>query len=238
MPDSALVTVVYPAYNERKRILSTIGEAVHFFESNNLSFQIIVSADGTDGTGNTVREIYSQDPRVLVLESTERRGKGFGIRRGVEKAIGKYVGYVDADNKTPIGEFARFLPFLESGADVVIGNRWTSKKSDPNRKLYRTLGSIAFVKLMQTVVGLKEIQDTQCGFKFFSQTAAKQLFQMQNVPGYMFDVELLLNAKKLGYRIAQVPVPFKDDDDTRLNLFTGNLANIRDVLKIRLRNLA
>lgn len=234
MPTAPLVSLIFPAYNERRRILKTIQDAVSFFESRNLSFEIIVAADGNDGTGDLVRKSYEGDARLVVLESNERRGKGDGIRRAIQVAQGQFIGYSDADGKTPFVEFGRFLPALQEGTQLVIGNRWHEQKGDPTRKWYRKIGSIVFVKLMQTVVGLRGIQDTQCGFKFFSAQAAKILFSSLSVSGYMFDVEILLKAKRLGYSVAQVPVSFQDDLDTRLNLWTGNLANIRDILKLKL----
>jgi dolichyl-phosphate beta-glucosyltransferase len=89
---------------------------------------------------------------------------------------------------------------------------------------------------MQTVVGLPGINDTQCGFKFFQHKCAKELFRRQKVDAYMFDVEILAIARRLGYRIEQVPVVWRDDADSRLNLISGNLKNVRDIFKIGLQH--
>ena len=87
---------------------------------------------------------------------------------------------------------------------------------------------------MRIVTGLSEISDTQCGFKFFPRAIATELFSRQRIDGYMFDVEVLVLAKNLGYRIAQAPVRWRDDGDSRLQLFAGNLQNMIDIFKIRL----
>lgn len=233
-----VVSLILPAFNERQRILATLKEALAFFESASIPFEIIVAADGEDGTGDLVRRTFQADPRIHVISSKERRGKGKGVQQGVQHAAGKYIGYTDADNKTPITEFARFLPELEKGIEVVIGTRWDHSSQDAHpRKWYRAIGSKVFLTLMQTLLGLREIRDTQCGFKFFSHQAAKTLFSMQTISGYMFDVETLVLARRMGYRIRQIPVSFQDDSDSRLNLLTGNLKNMRDILKIRLKSL-
>ena len=86
---------------------------------------------------------------------------------------------------------------------------------------------------MHTVVGLATIPDTQCGFKFFRADVARTLFARQRIDGYMFDVEILYLAERLRYRIAQVPVRWRDDGDSRLNLMAGNLKNVRDIFRIR-----
>ena len=91
---------------------------------------------------------------------------------------------------------------------------------------------------MQTVVGLSGIQDSQCGFKFFQHSVAKELFRRQKIDGYMFDVEILAIARRLGYRIGQIPIRWRDDADSRLQLVAGNWRNMRDILRIRFGGLS
>jgi hypothetical protein len=83
---------------------------------------------------------------------------------------------------------------------------------------------------MHAFLGLNDITDTQCGFKFFQGDVAHRLFSIQQIDGYMYDIEILCIAKKLGYRIQQVPIRWRDDGDSRLQLVRGNLRNMRDLL--------
>jgi len=124
----------------------------------------------------------------------------------------------------------------EQGVEAVIGTRRGGAKIEKAQPLYRRLGSTGFLYFMQTVVGLPGINDTQCGFKFFQRNAAKELFRRQQVDAYMFDVEILAIARRLGYRIQQVPVRWRDDADSRLDLVAGNLKNVRDIFKIGMRH--
>jgi len=87
---------------------------------------------------------------------------------------------------------------------------------------------------MHAVVGMPGIEDTQCGFKFFKREIARDLFSRQRIDGYMFDVEILALAQRLGYRIKEVPVRWWDDADSRLQLLGGNLRNVLDIFRIRL----
>jgi dolichyl-phosphate beta-glucosyltransferase len=87
---------------------------------------------------------------------------------------------------------------------------------------------------MHAVVGLHDISDTQCGFKFFQRQVALDLFRRQRIDGYMYDVEILYLAEQAGYRIVQVPIRWRDDGDSRLQLFRGNLRNAVDILRLRL----
>jgi dolichyl-phosphate beta-glucosyltransferase len=228
------VTVIVPAYNEVRRIAGTIAEIRSYLQAAGLTGQIIVSADGTDGTREAASALMPADRHLLVIGSEERGGKGRGIRAAVPLATGRIIGFVDADQKTPVSEFDKMRPLFENGADIVIGSRGMRESQIENpQPWYRQLGSRGFAVFMHIVVGLGSIPDTQCGFKFFRADVARTLFARQRIDGYMFDVEVLFLAEQLGYRIAQIPVRWRDDGDSRLNLMAGNLRNVADIFKIR-----
>src|ERR1041385_5811810 len=212
------LSLILPAYNEARVIPTTLGEAVAYFDSRGLSYEIIVAADGADGAREIVRKMAQANPALSAL------------------ARGRFIGYADADNKVPIAEFDKVRPLLESGAQAVIGSRRGGAKIEKKQPLYRQIGSKGFSVFMHTVVGLAGIQDTQCGFKFFPRDAAKELFRRQKIDGYMFDVEILAIARRLGYRIEQVPITWRDDADSRLELVAGNLRNVRDIFRIGLEH--
>jgi dolichyl-phosphate beta-glucosyltransferase len=229
-----LVSVVVPAYNEVGSIGRTLDEMCAYFASKPYDFEIIVAADGHDGTRELVGELGTRNPRLRVIGSPERRGKGNGVRQGVRIARGDVIGFVDADNKTPITEFDKFEGTLAAGADVVIGSRaLRESRVERPQRLYRRVGSKVFAQGMRAIVGLTGIADTQCGFKFFQRAAAADVFGRQRIDGYMFDVEILYLATQAGYRIVQIPVRWRDDGDSRLDLVRGNLRNLADLLRIR-----
>jgi dolichyl-phosphate beta-glucosyltransferase len=230
------ISLILPAYNEARVIPATIDDAVRYFTSRNLSYEIIVAADGADGTREIVRRLARENPALQAIGQDARCGKGLGIRKAVAIATGAVIGYADADNKVPIEEFDKFRPELEKGAEAVIGTRRGGASIEKAQPLYRRAGSLGFLWFMQTVVGLPGINDTQCGFKFFQGAAAKELFRRQKIDAYMFDVEILAIARRLGYRIQQVPIRWRDDADSRLNLVSGNLRNVRDIFRIGLQH--
>ena len=229
-----LLSIVVPAYNEVQRIRQTLRDMQSYLDANGYDYEIIVSADGTDGTREAVAEMARSDARLSVIGSPERRGKGRGVREGMLRARGLYVGNVDADYKTPIDQIERMMPFLKQGYDVVIGSRRAEgtliEKQQP---LYRRLGSKGFAFVMRGLVGLYGINDTQCGFKFFSRRAAIALFSKQKIDGYMFDVEILRLARLEGMRIREVGVRCADDGDTRYNPIGGTIKNAKELLRIR-----
>ncbi|HVN06445.1 MAG TPA: dolichyl-phosphate beta-glucosyltransferase [Bryobacteraceae bacterium] len=228
------VSLILPAYNEAATIAATIRETGSYFRSRGLGYELIVAADGNDGTREKALETARQGEPVRVIGNQERCGKGRAVREAMALARGDIAGYADADNKVPIEEFAKMQAWLDQGYEVVIGSR-AMRDSEIERRqpLYRQLGGKGFGLFMHAVVGLEGITDTQCGFKFFTRTAAQAIFSRQQIDGYMFDVEILVLARRLGYRIQQVPIRWHDDGDSRLELLSGNLRNVIDIFRIR-----
>jgi glycosyltransferase involved in cell wall biosynthesis len=229
-----VLSVVVPAFNEARTILRTLADLREHLERRSHSYEIIVAADGTDGTREKVAELGRTDARLSVLGSPERRGKGRGIRLAVARARGEIVGFTDADGKTPAEEMDRLLPWLDEGYDLVIGSRGVpGSRLEVLQPLHRRIGSRAFGVALHLLLGLWDIRDTQCGFKFFRGPVARDLFGRQRIDGYMFDVEILHLAERCGYRIKEVGVRWRDDADSRLDLVSGNWQNMIDMLRIR-----
>lgn len=232
---SAYLNIIVPAYNEVKRIVPTLDAIQHYLEQQPYSYEIIVSADGNDGTRELVAERAAHDRHISVIGGVARGGKGRGIRNGVALAHGQIIGFVDADYKTPIEELSKLLPWLDHGYDLVIGSRgMVDSRIEVAQPLHRRLGSRAFAVAMHLTIGLWRIHDTQCGFKFFRGDVARDLFSRQQIDGYMFDVEILHLAERSGYTIKEVGVRWHDDGDSRLDLVAGNWRNMLDILRIRL----
>ena len=232
------ISIVFPAYNEAASIRRTLELAHAYLERQAFDYELIVSADGDDGTRETAQAVAKERGRTTVLGDQQRRGKGHGVRSGVRAARGRIIGFSDADNKTPIEELEKILPWFDQGYDLVIGSRASSEALITRRQpLYRRAGSRVFAAAMHVATGLWEIEDTQCGFKFFRDQVAHDLFGRQTVDGYMFDVEILALALKSRYRIRQVGIRWADDGDSRLELLSGNWRNMLDLLKISWRAL-
>jgi len=229
------LSIVVPAYNEAKRIVESLLAITSYLEAHRPSFEIIVIADGNDGTREKARDFAAKARApIQVGGSPSRRGKGRGIREGIALSSGHIIGFVDADSKTPIDEVEKLLPWLDEGYHIVIGSRaLRDSKIEVAQPLHRRLGSKAFGLAMHLTTGLWGIHDTQCGFKFFHGAVARDLFGRQKVDGYMFDVEVLYLAHRSGYQIKEVAVRWRDDGDSRLAVISGNLRNVFDVLKLR-----
>ena len=235
MSERPYISLILPAFNEAATIGRTIGKAAAYFEARGLSYEIIVAADGEDGTREAVAALAEVNPRIKVTGHRERSGKGRGVREAVALSTGSIVGYADADYKVPMEEFDNLRPWLDQGVEIVTGSRALARSVIERRQpWYRRLGSMGFHIFMRAVTGLRGVTDSQCGFKFFHRDAALDLFSRQKIDGYMFDVELLVLAQLLGYTVKEAPIRWRDDGDSRLELVRGNLRNVADIWRIRL----
>jgi dolichyl-phosphate beta-glucosyltransferase len=233
MPTPPDLSLIVPAYNEAARIGETLDAIVAHLADRGLRFELVVSVDD-DATGERALERARGDPRIAVLRRPARRGKGRAVREAALGTRGRLVGYVDADGKAPIQEMDKLLPWLEREYDVVIGSRARPESViERPRPLHRRWGTRAFAALVHALVGLREVRDTQCGFKFFRGEVARELFARQRLDGYAFDVELLWLADALGYRIREVGIRWRHDGDSRLALASGTLAVMRELWRIR-----
>jgi dolichyl-phosphate beta-glucosyltransferase len=145
------------------------------------------------------------------------------------------------DQATPIEEVEKLLPFLEEDFDIVIGSRSTARKGSP---LSRRVMSRSMVILRKAMVGINHIEDTQCGFKIFTEEAAERLFSKINAlhNGFSrisgsnvtagFDVELLYIANKMGYKIKEVPVEWLYVESRRVSPISDSINGLKDLAKI------
>lgn len=206
------LSIVIPVYNEVERLPRSLDEIVAFFREKKLSFEVVVVNDGsTDGSKRIVSEYEGKYEEIVLVSYSKNRGKGYAVRRGVQKSRGELILFSDADLSTPIFEFEKLLTPIQSGFDIVIGSR-RKKGADIQirQPLHRRILGRVF-GLLTELAFLPGIKDSQCGFKLFKSHLAKKAFSLQRLEGFCFDVEILYIArKKLNARIEEVPVIWRD----------------------------
>jgi dolichyl-phosphate beta-glucosyltransferase len=139
----------------------------------------------------------------------------------------------DADLSTPIEELERLEAALDAGADVAIGSRAVAgARIEVRQGAFRESAGRAFNRLVRLLL-LPGIQDTQCGFKLWSASAAELAFSPLRLDGFSFDVEALYVARRGGLRIVEVPVVWRNDAATRVSGWSGARAFL-DLVRIGL----
>jgi dolichyl-phosphate beta-glucosyltransferase len=227
------LSVIIPAYNEEKRIVKTLIKTNRYLSRQNYDFEIIVVNDGSkDKTAKIVEKMKREIKNLDIINNTKNRGKGYAVRQGLIKAQGEYRLFLDADSSTSIEEFNKFLPFLSS-FDIIAGSR-SIKGAEiiVAQPFYRKFLGNIFRKITKIVIGIWDISDTQCGFKLLNYKAVKDILPKCKINGWPFDVEMLIIAKKLGYKIKEVPIIWKNDPKSKVKI-KGMFAAVLDLLKIK-----
>jgi dolichyl-phosphate beta-glucosyltransferase len=232
--DTVDVSMVIPAYNEEKRLVATLLSVMEYFDRRGLSYEIIVVDDGSsDATAEIVRELGKRFEPIRLIRLPRNMGKGAAVRTGIRNATGQHVIYNDADGATPVSELDRLLPIIRDGADLAIGSRALhSPETRVERKLRRFVAGRIFAFLVNAVV-VPGIADTQCGFRIFRKDVAQRIFEIQQLDGFAFDVEVLRIAWLLGYRISEVPVNWTDIRGSKVNLLRDSWRMFRDIFRVR-----
>ncbi len=229
-----MLSVIVPAYNEEKRIVSNLVKVNNYFQSIDEDFEIIGVDDGSsDQTLKLMKEI-AEDIEITVLSNDSNRGKGFSVRKGFLKSSGELVLFSDADLSTPLREYERLKASLVKGnADAVIGSRALPDSNIRRRQnLLRVGMGKTFNLLVRTLTGLP-FRDTQCGFKLFRKEPFETIFESLETEGFAFDVEILLKSREKGLTVKELPVEWINKPDTSVHIITDSLKMLIEIAKIR-----
>lgn len=232
------LSLIIPAYNEEKKIEKDIRKAFDYFKQKKMTAEVIISTDGvTDNTNKIVSNLKQEFPNLSLVYKKERIGKGAAIKRGVGIAKGKLIMFADAGYCVPFKFINSGIKKIDEGYDVVLGNRGDkSTIIKIKQPLYRMVGSRVFGFLVKYALGVPTyIKDTQCGFKIYKKNIAKELFTKLKTLGMMFDLELILRAKKSGFKIGVFPVEWSNDPDTKFNPILGSLENMKAIYDIKFK---
>ncbi len=200
------VSVIIPAYNEGEHIFANLGEVTRTFDDFGCDYEIILIDDGsTDNTYEQAIRFAANYDNIIVKRNRANYGKGRALKYGCRFVNGKYAVFLDADMDLHPGQIRTFFDIMKlDEADIVIGS-----KRHPNSKLYYPLGrriiSSIYFFLINLLFGLP-IKDTQTGLKVFKYRALKEIFPKIIIKQFAFDLELLVNAHHLDYKIAEAPV--------------------------------
>ena len=214
------LSVVIPAFNEERRLHKTLEKVRSYLEHSHITYEIIVVNDGSeDETLNLVKKTISMSAsrwaNLRLISYPENKGKGYAVKKGMLAARGKWRLLMDADNSTSIAELKKLLLYV-SDYNIIIGSRYLDKYSIKKKQsIIRRFISRGGSFLIRVMLGLK-ITDTQCGFKLFSAKATKDIFPLQTISRWGFDMEILTIAKRKGYKIKEVAVDWYNSEGSQM----------------------
>jgi len=243
------LSVVIPSFDEMANLQKGVLDKVeHFLGRKKYSYEVIVVDDGsTDGSIEFVKRFIKENPHFRMIENPHF-GKARTVIQGMLGAKGQYILFTDMDQATPIEEIDKLLPYFNpsnAGFDIVIGSRNSTRKGSPWTRILMARGMMMLRRLM---IGIKDISDTQCGFKMFRHDVAKKLFAkidslhstQTKITGSSvsagFDVELLYVAQKMGYKIKEVSVNWLYVETRRVNPIKDSIEGFMDLIKIKIND--
>lgn len=242
-----LVTVLIPNYNEIENVKrGVLNNVVSYLQKQKYPSEVIISDDGsTDASILIIKEFVAKHKNVRITYN-QHAGKPYALRSGIKEARGKYVLLSDMDQSTPITELSKLIPWTQKGFNIIIGSRGVKRQdSTPVRQL----ASIIFL-LVRRLILLPEIKDTQCGFKLLDTKIANQIFskmrlfgRVNNTVGWKvtaYDVELLHLAKKMGAKIKEVPVVWKNEDTSigkSRNFVKESIEMLFEIIRVRVNDM-
>lgn len=237
MSDPVYLSVVIPAYNEAKKIRNDIHHLYTYLNRQSFSYEVIVVDDGSaDETRMILEELEDQYRNLRCRCCPQNRGKGHAVKTGILEARGEVIFFADAGTCVPYAETERGLSFIREGYDIAVGSRALLESNIVlSQPKYRQIGSKVFGLLARTVMGVRQVKDLQCGFKFFTRRAAMAIFPTNTINGMMFDIETIIKAQQLNLQIKEFPVTWKNDPDTKLKPLTGGIRILWELFLVRCR---
>jgi dolichyl-phosphate beta-glucosyltransferase len=243
------ISVVIPAYNEEKRIESTINKIMKYLQAKFDRYEIIIVDDGsTDSTGKIVQKYQKKyqsehnnsslkfNGSIILLRNYSNKGKGYSVKRGILKAKYPLVLFSDSDLATPITELDKLIRYSKD-FDIIIASRNLKDSEIRNEQpSFRKVLGKTFPLLSRAIV-LKGFRDTQCGFKLLKTAKAKKIESLQKLNGFAFDVEMLFIAKRLGCKIKEVPVIWIDKKGSKVNPVKDSARMFIDLFRIKYNHI-
>lgn len=237
MPNQDIyLSVIIPAYNEADRITKTLKIISSYLQKQPYSYEILVVCDGPkDSTADVVRDLSLLIPKLKLIDRKKNMGKGYTVKEGMLAAKGKVRLFTDADNSTDISHFEKMRPLFDKGYDIVISTRDPkdaegATQEVPQKWHKRLMGNMG--NLYIQIMAVPGIWDTQNGFKAFRDYAAEKIFSKTKINRWAFDVEALVLARKLDYKIGIIPIHWINDPKSHVSL-PAYFKVLFDVAKIR-----
>jgi dolichyl-phosphate beta-glucosyltransferase len=233
------LSVIIPAYNESKRLPLTLIDMDKHLSEFGFSYEIVVINDGSkDSTAEIVRRFSGLIKNLRLINNTQNHGKGWVVRQAMLDAKGDVRLFMDSDNSVGIDQFSKMMPYLpspkgeEGKYDVVIGSRdIPGAKMVPPQPWYKRISGDLGNIFIQALL-LPGMWDTQCGFKAFTAEAAERIFSKMKIDKWALDVEALSLAKKMGYKIKEIPVIWVNNPFSKVSL-SSYVKFLFDVVKIK-----
>lgn len=213
MRGNTCVSVVIPVYNDRSALERAIPESLRMLGGLGCPFELIVAEDGsTDGSREYVLAAGMDDPRIRLIHSDERLGRGKALNRAFSQAECGIVLYYDVDLATDLKHVSQLVSAIRDGCDIVTGSR-LMEESRIVRSGGREIASRGY-NFMVRLFLRSRLHDHQCGFKAFNRESLLRLLPQVRDSHWFWDTEVLVLGQRAGYRVKEFPVRWTQGSGT------------------------
>ncbi|MFN8125296.1 MAG: bifunctional glycosyltransferase family 2/GtrA family protein [Candidatus Nanopelagicales bacterium] len=229
--DSLDLDIVIPVYNEEVDLPDCVARLVDHLATLPLTARITIADNAsTDGTWAIAEEMTARYPQVQAIR-LDAKGRGRALRNAWTSSDATVVAYMDVDLSTDLDAlFPLVAPLLSGHSDVAIGTR-LGRGSRVVRGAKREFISRSYNVLLRTALRVR-FSDAQCGFKAIRSDRATDLLPLVEDDGWFFDTELLTLAERAGMRIHEVPVDWVDDPDSRVDIWSTAMGDLRGIVRL------
>ncbi|MEG3594720.1 MAG: dolichyl-phosphate beta-glucosyltransferase [Chloroflexota bacterium] len=226
------ISIIIPVYNEQNRISKTLTTLTDYLSKQEYVWEIVIVNDGSQDDTLKEVELFSKDSRIRLID-LPHSGKGAAIKEGMLSAYGEIRIMCDADMAMPVRHISDFIYEIKhKNHDVVIGSRQIYGSKRFNESNFRHLiGRIynCWIKFFL----IADYLDTQCGFKAFTEDSANQIFPLQQLKGFGFDVEILVIANLKELKTKELPIEWYHNEESKVNPVMDSIRMFLDTIKIK-----
>jgi dolichyl-phosphate beta-glucosyltransferase len=232
------LSIIIPTYDEARKIGRDISAAARFLSTRMGGGEIIIADDGSrDATLKVARETpVPAGVTIQVLQAAEHKGKGHALRCGMAASQGTFVMFADSGLTTPYENVMRGLDLIRGGrCQIAHGSRKLPESVVRiPQHLDRKIASVVFRCMLRLLLPIpRDLTDTQCGFKVYQGDIARMLSRECIADGFLFDVEVLLRARRHGFTVREFPIEWSCDRDSRLTFRHNSFSILHEILAVR-----
>ncbi len=210
------LSIVIPCYNEEKRIVNTLKKIVNFANKKIEEYEIIIVDDGSTDLIHMILDSHLND-KIKLITLQQNMGKGYAVRIGVFNAKYKWILFTDADNSTPIKMISRLYGYTNKYKLIIGSRNLKDSRRVIKQPFYRSFSGNLFPTLVKIILGIK-IKDTKCGFKLMERDTIREIFYLQKIYRFAFDVELIKNCLDNKIPIKEVAINWYNDTSSKVKI--------------------
>jgi dolichol-phosphate mannosyltransferase len=211
--DSSKYSIILPTYNEAENLPLIISLIDKHLSEANVQYEVIIvddsSPDGTFQIAQNLQTLFGEN-KIILLSRPAKSGLGSAYFDGMRKCSGDFVFLMDADLSHHPRHLVEFIAKQKKeNVDIVTGTRYALGGGIAGWDLKRILISRG-ANLLATLLLNPGLSDLTGSYRLYKKHVLEDLMSKTKSRAYVFQMEIIVRAKRLGYKVAESPIVFVD----------------------------